>query len=129
MTWLYVLEVAVVLAGVGVTWWLKGASDDAWFEHRMSQLLAPIRRDWLRFQIAVFDQMTPALQEMVRVTADFARSMRQVSVVLTADTSNFEAAMRRAGEQTSMLVRPPCRLCGPGYRIGDDGCRHTGRDN
>lgn len=25
-------------------------------------------------------------------------------------------------------LRPLCNLCGPGYRIGDDGCRHTDPD-
>lgn len=25
------------------------------------------------------------------------------------------------------MVAPPCSDCGPGFRIGDEGCRHTGR--
>jgi hypothetical protein len=82
MMWLYVLLVAVVLAALPLTWWLKRAGDRAWEqrrrEQRMRELLKPTSDAFLLFQIQLVDLMTPALQqlgrEVDRMADDFRRA-------------------------------------------------------
>lgn len=77
MTWLYVLLVAVVLAALPATVWLKRAGDESWRAHRAKVLLTPIAEAFVRFQIEVVDRMTPALQqigrELAKMQAQFER--------------------------------------------------------
>jgi hypothetical protein len=70
MMWLYVVLVAVVLAALPLTWWLKRVGDRAWEQHRreqrMRELLKPTADAFVRLRIELVDNMTPALQQMAR---------------------------------------------------------------
>jgi hypothetical protein len=76
MMWLYVGLVAVVCAAVPATVWLKRAGDRAWRAHRIRVLSRPIADAFLRFQIDVVDNMTPALQQLGREVDRMANGLR-----------------------------------------------------
>lgn len=82
MMWLYVVLVVVVLAALPLTWWMKRVGDRAWEQHRreqrMRELLRPTADAFIRFQVELVDNMTPALQrasrEINRMTEEFQRA-------------------------------------------------------
>ena len=71
--------------------------------------------DWRRGQ-ALFNAlhgMHPELADLIRGTAD--------------DPFHNDSRERVQAFASAVMDPPaePCRQCGPGYRIGDEGCRHT----
>lgn len=77
MTWLYVALVVVVLAALPLTWWLKRAGDRAWRAHRICVLSKPMTEAFIRFQIEVVDNFTPAMRQLAREVDRVAEQMRR----------------------------------------------------
>jgi hypothetical protein len=115
--WLYVGLVAVVCAAVPATVWLKRAGDRVWLEHVLGH--------------------KPQRQVTVTLVADvepFVRAMRQVgaavsemAVEMRRTAGPFEKFGRDMDGLLKRILPPMCPQCGPGYRLGDEGCRHGGR--
>lgn len=102
MSGLFVVLGLIVALGVLLTVWLKREADKAWRAHRQYVLTQPVREAMVRFEIQVGDYFTPKLIEVGKAAHRMAASIER----------------RPPGS--------PCDQCGPGYRIGDDGCRHGG---
>lgn len=66
MIWLYVVLLVVIAAAFVGMLWLRREGERAWRAHRIRVLTAPIRAEFLRFQLDLVDNVTPALQEMGR---------------------------------------------------------------
>jgi hypothetical protein len=118
MMWLYVMLVALVAGAVPATVWLKRAGDREWRAHQRQEKRRAV---YVRL-IADTEGFTRAMRDASAAVAGFGAEMHQAKGPLERLGRDLDGFLKR-------ILPPMCRQCGPGYRIGVDGCRHTGRDN
>lgn len=118
-----------------------GDAAAAWFAARLEATTAELRAErdgWAAKCEAAWKQGDADAMRILELRHE---AEAQVSALRADLTARLASAWREgwAAAQGSALTAPydednpyitaqlamPCRQCGPGYRIGDDGCRHT----
>ena len=112
-------DIGAFLFGVGVAgvlftcWAVVSAVWEHWLEEREEQ------RDAAEYDRQREYHLPPAERRAAQIDAEWRARYAAMP----------EAEKRAGAERLWAAVGQRCADCGPGYWIGDDGCRHTGRQS